>query len=66
MLTSHLGEKDWEAKISILKITRLVNKLYLCLTKHHATKTYWGVEVSGQLHAPVALPPGKEPPVYDL
>jgi hypothetical protein len=28
------------------------------LTKHHAMKVYWG---SGQLHAPAALPPGKEP-----
>jgi hypothetical protein len=49
-------------------------KLSLSLTKHHAIKTYWGVEVylhafltsaldeaSGQLHAPAALPPGKEP-----
>jgi len=24
-------------------------KLFLCLTKHRATKTYWGVEV--QIHA---------------
>jgi hypothetical protein len=52
-------------------------KLSLCLTKHHAMKAYWGVEVSsthflprhkmevsGQLHAPAALPPppqGKSP-----
>jgi hypothetical protein len=47
------------------------------LTKHHATKTYWGsggtdprifrpwrlMEVSGQFHAPATLPPGKDPPV---
>jgi len=44
----------------------------MCLTKHHAMKTYEGVEVqlhrpmpqteeSGQLHAPATLPPGKEP-----
>jgi hypothetical protein len=46
----------------------------LLLTEHHAMKAYWGsggiapfilwprhyMEVSGQLHAPVALPPGKE------
>jgi hypothetical protein len=45
------------------------------LTKHHAMKVYWGsgciaplilcprhqMEVSGQLHAPAALPPGKKP-----
>jgi hypothetical protein len=50
-------------------------KLPLRLTKHHAMKVYWrsgGVaprilwprywmEVSGQLHAQAALPPGKEP-----
>jgi len=44
-------------------------KLLLCLTKHHSLKTYGGVEVqphafqmevSGQLHAPAALPPRKE------
>jgi hypothetical protein len=49
----------------------------LCLTKHHAMKTYWEsgcivprildigtrLEVSGQLHALAALPPGKESPV---
>jgi hypothetical protein len=46
-------------------------KLSLRLSKHHAMKTYWRVEVhafltsalvgvSGQLHAPAALPPGKE------
>jgi hypothetical protein len=42
-------------------------KLSLCLTKHHAMKKYWGVEVflisaldGGQLHTPAALPPGKE------
>jgi hypothetical protein len=48
------------------------------LTEHHAMKAYyWGneniaplilwsqdeVEVNGQLNAPDALPPGKEPPV---
>jgi hypothetical protein len=51
-------------------------KFFLCLTKHHAMKTYWGVEVqlhafltsaleevSGQLHAPAALPPVKDLPV---
>jgi hypothetical protein len=50
--------------------------LSLCLTKHHAIKSYWGnggiaqpivnigtVEVSGQLHAPVALPLRKELPL---
>jgi hypothetical protein len=52
------------------KVKRL--KLALCLTKHYAMKTYEGVdvqihfflplqqlEVSGQLHAPAALPPTK-------
>jgi len=47
----------------------------LLLTKHHAMKAYWWsgciaplilwprhwMEVSGQLHVPAALPPGKEP-----
>jgi hypothetical protein len=45
-------------------------KLSLCLTKHHAMKSYSSTHsltsaldgVSGQLHAPTALPPGKEPP----
>jgi hypothetical protein len=46
----------------------------LLLTEHHAMKAYWGSrgiaplillprhlkKVSGQLHAPAALPPGKE------
>jgi hypothetical protein len=32
-------------------------KLSLCLTMQNTMKTYWG---SGQLHAPAALPPGKE------
>jgi len=50
-------------------------KLSLCLTKHHAMKTYWGsvdiapcilwlrywMEMSGQLPTPVTLPPGKQP-----
>jgi aspartate oxidase len=42
-------------------------KLSLCLTKHHAMRTYWG---SGGIapriylpHAVAALPPGQEPPV---
>jgi hypothetical protein len=52
-------------------------ELSLCLTKHNSMKTYWGSgsiaprildlgtrwEVSGQLHVPAALPPGKENPV---
>jgi hypothetical protein len=24
---------------------KLIKKLYLCLTKHHAMQTYWGAEV---------------------
>jgi len=48
-------------------------KLSLCLTKHQARKAYWGsggiaphIDLGtrwrcGQLHAPAALPPGKEP-----
>jgi hypothetical protein len=50
-------------------------KLSLCLTKHHAMKAYWGsggiapliiwprhyMEVNDELHAPAALPPGKQP-----
>jgi hypothetical protein len=31
-------------------------KLFLGLTKYHAMKTYGGMAVSGQLHAPAALP----------
>jgi len=52
-------------------------KLFLYLTKYHALKTYWRsgdtatrildlgnwMEVSGQLHAPEALPTRKEPPI---
>jgi hypothetical protein len=49
-------------------------KLSLCLTKHHAMKTYWGsggiapafltsTLDGGQLHAPAALLPGIKPPV---
>jgi hypothetical protein len=38
-----------------------VGKVVPVLTKHHAVKTYWGVEVSGQLRALATLPPGKEP-----
>jgi hypothetical protein len=52
-------------------------KVSLCLTKHHAMKAYWRsrgiaprildlsakMEVSGHLHAPAALSPGKEPVV---
>jgi hypothetical protein len=51
-------------------------KLFLCLTKHHDIKTccwwmysamhiwprHWK-EVSSQLHAPVALVPGNQPPL---
>jgi hypothetical protein len=46
-------------------------KIFLCLTDFHAMKTYWGVavssthswpqyeeEVSGEFHAPAALPLG--------
>jgi hypothetical protein len=52
-----------------------VAKLSLCLTKHYSMKTYGGVDVQihvfltsaqvgdGQLQAPAAFPPGKEPPV---
>jgi len=44
---------------------KLKVKLPLCLTKHHATKTYsWPrhlKEVSGQPHGPADLPLGKEP-----
>jgi len=49
-------------------------RLSLCLTKHHALKTYWGsggtapriLELGirwrcGQLHVPAALPQRKEP-----
>jgi hypothetical protein len=36
----------------------------MCLTKHHAIRTFLtSMEVSGQLHAPAALPQGKIPPV---
>jgi len=29
----------------LLKLIKVKIKLSLCLTKHHAMKTYWGVEV---------------------
>jgi hypothetical protein len=56
----------------LLRVKAKKVKLLMCLTKHHAMKTYEGVEVqlhrpmpqteeSGQLHAPATLPPGKEP-----
>jgi len=47
-------------------------KLSLCVTKHHAIKTYWRSgpltsaadgEVNGELHSTFALPPGTQPPV---
>jgi hypothetical protein len=52
--------------------------LCLFLTEHHVMKAYWGnggiapcilwpwhkMELSGQLHALDALPPGKEPLVH--
>jgi hypothetical protein len=34
---------------------------YTTSTKHHAIKTYRGMEVSGQLHAPASLLPGEKP-----
>jgi hypothetical protein len=61
---------------SLFKCKGKVVPLLLFLTEeHHAVKAYWGsegidplillprqqMEVSGQLHAPAALPPGKEP-----
>jgi hypothetical protein len=46
-----LADKSFQIKVKV--------KLSLCLTKHHAMKTYWGS--GGQLHAPAVLPPGKEP-----
>jgi hypothetical protein len=50
-----------------ITVTELVD-----LTENHTIKAYWGnggitpridSEMSGQLHAPATLPPGKEPPV---
>jgi hypothetical protein len=34
----------------------------LCLTKHHAVNTYWGVELSAELQASATSLTGKEPP----
>jgi hypothetical protein len=69
----HIGPHSF-VKIALFFKLKLNVQLTLCLTKHHAMKAYWGVEVelhaflisalaevSGQLHAPAALPPGKEP-----
>jgi hypothetical protein len=60
--------------IIIIIIKYKVKVTSLCLTKQHTTKAYWGVEVElhafltsaldggeGQLHAPAALPAGREP-----
>jgi hypothetical protein len=72
---SHWHYKTWSheytVNIAVIYDAGKV-KLYLCLTKHHAMKT-WGSGgiapsflnlgtwwMSSQLHAPVALPPGKE------
>jgi len=38
-------------------------KLSLYLTRYHTMKMYRRVEMSGQLHVPAALLPGKEPAV---
>jgi hypothetical protein len=57
---------------TVLKLKKV--KLSVCLIKHRAMKTYWGVEVwlnhsrpwhqlevCGQLHAMASLTPGKKP-----
>jgi hypothetical protein len=60
--------KQWQTEVNV--------KLSRCLIKHHVMKTYWWAEVhlhyswpqhstgiSGQYHAPGALPLWKQPPV---
>jgi hypothetical protein len=44
MRTGDYTSLDYKNNSEVIKV-----KLSLCLTKHHAMKTYWGVEV--QLHA---------------
>jgi hypothetical protein len=60
-----------------MNTVKLKVNVSVSLTEHHAMKAYWEsggiasrilwprhwMEVSGQLHVPVALPPGKEPVV---
>jgi hypothetical protein len=51
----HKGTNIYARNVVDMRIFSLLNlltysikvklKLSLCLTKHHATKTYWGVEV---------------------
>jgi hypothetical protein len=40
-------------------------KLTLCLIKHHTMNTHGRVDVSGQLHAPAALPPSMTGEIKD-
>jgi hypothetical protein len=65
--TKHTGSKRKAQNVEV--------KSSLCLTEHHAMKTYWGsggvasrilwprhwIEVGGQLHVAAALTPRKEP-----
>jgi hypothetical protein len=73
--TFHQTSVDFHRDYMMLKGKKRV-KLSMYLIKHSAKKTYRGVEVqlhhswprhkmevSGQLHAPTALPPSKSPPV---
>jgi hypothetical protein len=53
---------NWNAQADGDDLLKVIVKLSLCLTNHHAMKTYWG-SGGGQRHAPVALPPEKAPPV---
>jgi hypothetical protein len=75
LLRTYTPQKTTEQLSSHWGSSWFLSKLSLRLTKHHAMKTYRGsggiaprilcprdwMEVSGQLHAPAALPLGKEP-----
>jgi hypothetical protein len=40
-----LTSKEIQQSTKLSKIPKVMVKLSLCLTKHHAMKAYWGVEV---------------------
>jgi hypothetical protein len=47
-------------EITVLIEVKVKVFLGFFFTEHYAMKAYWGSR-GGQLHAPAALPPGKEP-----
>jgi hypothetical protein len=72
--TVKFGMMTSQTYLQILYEIKVKVKLALCLTKHHAMKTYWGSGgiaprildlgtrgMCGQLQAPTALPQGKSP-----